>query len=112
MAMTENTQTQQDKPIETAADEALKNRRIRSFVLRQGRLTRGQARALETGLPQFGISYSPEIIDLNANLIVRKVKKYWKLASAWARPPLGLRRLCLIVIFLPLKYIPRSRCAT
>jgi tRNA (guanine-N7-)-methyltransferase len=41
------------------------HRPIRSFVLRQGRLTKGQARALETGLPQFGISYRPELIDLN-----------------------------------------------
>ncbi|PPD44536.1 MAG: tRNA (guanosine(46)-N7)-methyltransferase TrmB [Methylotenera sp.] len=47
-------------------NEALSQRRIRSFVLRQGRLTKGQARALETGLPQFGVSYTPELLDLNA----------------------------------------------
>ena len=64
--MTENTKTQQENPLEASNDEALKKRSIRSFVLRQGRLTKGQARALETGLPRFGISYSPEIIDLNA----------------------------------------------
>jgi tRNA (guanine-N7-)-methyltransferase len=64
--MTENTKTQQDNPLEASSDEALKKRSIRSFVLRQGRLTKGQARALETGLPKFGISYTPEIIDLNA----------------------------------------------
>jgi tRNA (guanine-N7-)-methyltransferase len=46
--------------------EALSQRRIRSFVLRQGRLTKGQARALETGFPQFGVSYVPELLDLNA----------------------------------------------
>ncbi|MDP2152149.1 MAG: tRNA (guanosine(46)-N7)-methyltransferase TrmB [Methylotenera sp.] len=46
--------------------EALSQRRIRSFVLRQGRLTKGQARALETGFPQFGVSYTPELLDLNA----------------------------------------------
>lgn len=46
--------------------EALSQRRIRSFVLRQGRLTKGQARALETGLPQFGVNYTPELLDLNA----------------------------------------------
>jgi len=45
--------------------EALSQRRIRSFVLRQGRLTKGQARALETGLPQFGVNYTPELLDLN-----------------------------------------------
>ena len=48
------------------AKEALKGRRIRSFVLRQGRVTKGQAHALEIGLPKFGIEYAPEIIDLNA----------------------------------------------
>lgn len=40
-------------------------RRIRSFVLRQGRLTKGQERALETGWPQFGVNYVPTQLDLN-----------------------------------------------
>jgi tRNA (guanine-N7-)-methyltransferase len=48
-----------------ADKEALKGRRIRSFVLRQGRVTKGQAHALEVGRPKFGIDYSPELIDLN-----------------------------------------------
>ncbi len=52
----------QEAPTEDA--EATQHR-IRSFVLRQGRLTKGQARALETGLPKFGISYTPEIMNLN-----------------------------------------------
>ncbi len=53
---------------EQAQDDAedLSQRRIRSFVLRQGRLTKGQARALETGFPQFGVNYAPELLDLNA----------------------------------------------
>lgn len=51
---------------EDAATEDLKQRRIRSFVLRQGRLTKGQERALETGLPKFGIPYAPEAINLSA----------------------------------------------
>jgi tRNA (guanine-N7-)-methyltransferase len=34
------------------------NRPIRSFVLRQGRITPAQARALETLLPQYGIAFS------------------------------------------------------
>ena len=50
-------------------------RPIRSFVLRQGRLTKGQARALETGLPQFGISYKPELINLNAEFKRESSKK-------------------------------------
>jgi tRNA (guanine-N7-)-methyltransferase len=49
-----------------AEKEALKGRRIRSFVLRQGRVTKGQEHALEVGRPKFGIDYAPEIIDLNA----------------------------------------------
>lgn len=40
-------------------------RRIRSFVLRQGRLTKGQARALELVFPKFGITYQPHQLDLN-----------------------------------------------
>ena len=50
-------------------------RPIRSFVLRQGRLTKGQARALETGLPQFGISYKSELTDLNAEFTRESSKK-------------------------------------
>lgn len=57
-------------PTENTQDEAgqaqdASQRRIRSFVLRQGRLTKGQARALETGFPKFGINYAPELIDLS-----------------------------------------------
>ena len=59
-AMTEHNDT------ENIAQEDLKQRRIRSFVLRQGRLTKGQERALETGLPKFGIPYVEQMLDLNA----------------------------------------------
>lgn len=41
------------------------HRRIRSFVLRQGRLTKGQERALETGWPKYGVEYTSQSIDLN-----------------------------------------------
>ena len=44
--------------------EAPYQRRIRSFVLRQGRLTKGQERALETAWPQFGIEYAEQSLDL------------------------------------------------
>jgi tRNA (guanine-N7-)-methyltransferase len=40
--------------------------RIRSFVLRQGRVSPAQARAHRDLLPQFGIPYSPAPLDLNA----------------------------------------------
>ncbi len=41
------------------------HRRIRSFVLRQGRLTKGQERALETGWPKYGVEYTSQGIDLD-----------------------------------------------
>ena len=41
-------------------------RRIRSFVLRQGRLTKGQQRALDTLLPHFGIKPGEDMLDLDA----------------------------------------------
>lgn len=40
-------------------------RRIRSFVLRQGRLTKGQERALQTAWPRFGIEYTDQPLQLN-----------------------------------------------
>jgi tRNA (guanine-N7-)-methyltransferase len=45
--------------------EDIKHRRIRSFVLRQGRLTKGQERAIETVWPQFGIDYTENLLDLS-----------------------------------------------
>lgn len=44
--------------------EDLTQRRIRSFVLRQGRLTKGQEKALTDHWSQFGIDYTPNLIDL------------------------------------------------
>jgi tRNA (guanine-N7-)-methyltransferase len=61
-AMTEIIKT--DNDLQDLPDD-LKSRRIRSFVLRQGRLTKGQQRALETGWPQFGVDYTQNILDLN-----------------------------------------------
>ncbi|AXE29165.1 tRNA (guanosine(46)-N7)-methyltransferase TrmB [Chromobacterium phragmitis] len=40
------------------------NRAIRSFVLRQGHLSPGQQRAMDEGMPKWGIEYRPEKIDL------------------------------------------------
>ncbi|MEQ1580439.1 MAG: tRNA (guanosine(46)-N7)-methyltransferase TrmB [Steroidobacteraceae bacterium] len=41
------------------------HRRIRSFVLREGRLTGAQERALTELWPGYGIDYSPALIDLD-----------------------------------------------
>lgn len=43
----------------------LRNRHIRSFVLRQGRVSPAQQRACETLLPRFGIAYSAQPLDLD-----------------------------------------------
>jgi tRNA (guanine-N7-)-methyltransferase len=42
------------------------SRHIRSFVLRQGRVSNAQRRALDDLLPRFGIEYSPQPVDLEA----------------------------------------------
>lgn len=41
-------------------------RRIRSFVRRQGRLTKGHQQALDTLWPVMGVEYQPEPVDLPA----------------------------------------------
>ena len=45
--------------------EKTTHRPIRSFVLRQGRVSNAQQRAHQTLLPQFGIPYAPRLIDLD-----------------------------------------------
>ncbi|SCK16932.1 tRNA (guanosine(46)-N7)-methyltransferase TrmB [Vogesella sp. LIG4] len=40
------------------------NRAIRSFVLRQGHLTASQQRAIDEGMPRWGIEYQPQALDL------------------------------------------------
>ena len=44
----------------------MEHRPIRSFVLRQGRVSNAQQRAHAVLLPQFGIPYAPHIIDLDS----------------------------------------------
>jgi len=51
------------KPYTPAADG---HRAVRSFVLRQGRVSNAQARAVETLLPRWGIPFSPEPLDYAA----------------------------------------------
>lgn len=45
--------------------EHLRKRHIRSFVLRQGRVSTAQQRAIDTLLPRFGIAYAPQPLDLD-----------------------------------------------
>jgi tRNA (guanine-N7-)-methyltransferase len=42
----------------------LSKRHIRSFVLRQGRVSPAQQRAVDLGMPRFGIPYAPQPLDL------------------------------------------------
>ncbi len=44
----------------------LKNRHIRSFVLRQGHLSPAQQRAVDTLMPRFGIEYQAQTLDLDS----------------------------------------------
>lgn len=46
------------------SDSEIHRRTVRSFVLRQGRLTAGQTRAFATLWPRYGIEYHPEPLDL------------------------------------------------
>ncbi|SDZ91899.1 tRNA (guanosine(46)-N7)-methyltransferase TrmB [Alkalimonas amylolytica] len=59
----------------TAADESVETtsymRKIRSFVLREGRLTKAQKLALEQHWPAMGVDFKPELLDL-ATLFGRK----------------------------------------
>jgi len=43
----------------------MEHRHIRSFVLRQGRLSPAQQRSLETLMPKFGIAYTAQALDLD-----------------------------------------------
>jgi tRNA (guanine-N7-)-methyltransferase len=62
-----------DEENENPTDD-IKRRRIRSFVLRQGRLTKGQAHALETQWPAYGVEYASQVIDVQT-LFGRKDSK-------------------------------------
>jgi len=41
------------------------HRSIRSFVMRTGRMTVGQSRALEEMWPRYGVEYQPKLLDLD-----------------------------------------------
>lgn len=47
-------------------DAKYSSRQIKSFVLRQGRLTKGQVQALETGWPQYGIAEGNTSLNFSA----------------------------------------------
>lgn len=49
-----------------SANEHAQPRPIRSFVLRQGRVSNAQQRAYDAGMPRFGIAYQSSPLDLDA----------------------------------------------
>ena len=51
--------------LDAEAGQGKPHRRIKSYVLRQGRLTQAQQYALEHHWDDFGIDYSPALLDLN-----------------------------------------------
>ena len=44
--------------------DSLQQRHIRSYVLRQGRVSNAQRRACDTLLPRYGVPYGPDPVDL------------------------------------------------
>lgn len=58
--MTDSTQQQDEK-----ADSNTYMRKIRSFVLREGRLTKGQQHALDTYWADYGLAYQPQVLALD-----------------------------------------------
>lgn len=55
-----------DEEEKQSASELPTRRSIRSFVIRRGRSTVAQERALEDLWPRYGIEFSPEFLDLDA----------------------------------------------
>ena len=47
-------------------DAPFSSRAVRSFVLRQGRMSPAQTRAYETLLPRWGVAYQADVLDLDA----------------------------------------------
>ena len=55
----------QYKSQEEAEAAGVRIRKVTSFVLREGRLTKGQQKAIDDLWPQMGLDYQPEALDLS-----------------------------------------------
>jgi tRNA (guanine-N7-)-methyltransferase len=62
-------------PARLAADLGTPHRAIRSFVLRQGRVSVAQRRAYDELLPKFSVAYQQTVLDLDA-VFARASEKY------------------------------------
>lgn len=60
--MIEDVQTPLFSAVEATTD--IRDRPIKSYVLRQGRMTAAQRRYYDDGMPRWSIPYQPEVIDL------------------------------------------------
>ncbi|OYW32400.1 MAG: tRNA (guanosine(46)-N7)-methyltransferase TrmB, partial [Methyloversatilis sp. 12-65-5] len=47
----------------TDSPDSPEHRHIRSYVLRQGRMSPAQTRSIEEGMPRWGISYAAHALD-------------------------------------------------
>ena len=66
----------EDQPPERlAADIPAEHRAIRSFVLRQGRVSPAQQRSVENLMPRFGVPYQTALIDLE-KIFHRNAEKF------------------------------------
>ena len=81
------------------AEEDVTQRRIRSYVLRQGRLTKGQEKALAELWPTFGIDYSPQALDLPKTFGRQDSLKILEIGFGMGRRQRRLPNLCRNEIF-------------
>ncbi|WP_417228211.1 tRNA (guanosine(46)-N7)-methyltransferase TrmB [Amphritea sp.] len=61
--MSEDNKTEQQTPEDSVGEKYM--RTVKSFVLRAGRMTEGQQKAMETVWPQMGLELSQGMLDLN-----------------------------------------------
>ena len=62
-----------------------KRRRIRSYVLRAGRMTPGQQRAIDQNWERWGLDHADGLLDLMP-LLAAPGPVCWRSALAWASP--------------------------
>ena len=79
-------------------------RAIRSYVLRQGRLTKAQARAIDRYWIEFGIDYRNELLDLYA-VFNRDAPKILDIGTGMGETALKSAREIRKMTTSPLKYI-------
>ncbi len=59
-------------------------RRIRSFVRRQGRLTKGQQHALDNYWPVMGVEFSEQPLSISPRCLAATRRRCWRSVLAWA----------------------------